>query len=48
MYLHEVSDAETQVEKAEADNGKIFATYEYYAAASCLEKAKEEASEGHY
>ena len=48
MYLAAVSDAESQLQQAEKDNAKSYAAYEYYAAESYVDKAREEASEGHY
>lgn len=48
MYLADVGDAEDQLKAAEERNARTFAAYEFYSAEVYLEKAHEEASEGHY
>lgn len=47
-YLSDVGDAEEQLAAAEQRNARTFAAYEYFAAEVYLEKAREEAGEGHY
>ena len=48
LYVSDLLDAEETLEEARAANARFHAPYEYHAADAYLEKAREEAAEGHY
>ncbi|MDD9970865.1 MAG: DUF4398 domain-containing protein [Myxococcales bacterium] len=48
LYVSDVLDAEQSLEQARVANARFHAPYEYHAADAYLEKAREEAAEGHY